>query len=401
MVDKRLLTINTGSSSLKAALYCLPPASGPLLTMRVERLGGAGGRLRALGADGATLFERDGTLPDHAAAIAAALGWLRDAGHDVGLAAIGHRIVHGGERYREPAPVDDAMVATLRALLPLDPEHLPQALAALATVGRIYPALPQVACFDTAFHRQMPAAARAYALPREYREAGVVRYGFHGLSYEYLLGALRDEDPAAAAGRVIIAHLGNGASMAAVRGGIGVDTTMGFTPTGGLVMGTRVGDLDPGVSIHLLRSHGLDAAGLGDLVNRRSGLLGVSETSGDMRDLLAREATDPRAAEAISLFCYAAKKALGGLAAALGGLDTLIFAGGIGEGAAPVRARICDGLGFLGIALDPGRNEAHAPVVSREGGPVVVRVMHTDEDLMIARHTARLLGQGGAPDVSV
>src|SRR5919202_7155106 len=239
----------------------------------------------------------------------------------------------------------------------------------------------------------MPRVARMYALPRELGDAGLVRYGFHGLSYESIMHQLRAGDRAAAAGRVIIAHLGNGASMAAVRDGRGVDTTMGFTPSGGLVMGTRSGDLDPGVPLYLLQARGLDAAGLSALVNRQAGLLGASGLSADMRDLLAKEKDEPRAAEAIALFCYQARKFLGALAAALGGLDTLVFTGGIGEHAAPVRARICAGPDFLGIDLDPDRNAEHAPVISSEDAAVTVRVVPTDEDLIVARHTRRLIEQ--------
>ncbi len=272
---------------------------------------------------------------------------------------------------------------------------MPQALDAIRTVGEAYPHLPQVACFDTAFHRHMPPVARRYALPRAYADAGVIRYGFHGLSYEYIMQALGAADRAAADGRVIVAHLGNGASMAAVRGGIGIETTMGFTPTGGLVMGTRSGDLDPSVVLYLLRARGLAPDDASALLNKESGMRGVSGTSGDMRDLLEKKSTDPRAAEAVDLFCYQAKKSLGALAAALGGVETLVFTGGIGEHAAPVRERICANLDFLGIRLDPARNAAHAPIISPDDAPVTVRVMPTDEDLMIARHTAHLLAEGG------
>jgi len=286
------------------------------------------------------------------------------------------------------------VVADLRALVPIDPNHLPQAIAAIEAVVRAYPAVPQVVCFDTAFHSRMPRVARLYALPRDLAEGGVVRYGFHGLSYEYVVGELRRLDRGAYDGRVVVAHLGNGASMAAVRGGVGVDTTMGFTSTGGLVMGTRSGDLDPGVPLFLLEERGMSPTEVSDLVNKQAGLLGVSGTSADMRDLLEREAYDGRAAEAVALFCYQAKKFLGALAAALGGLDALVFTGGIGEHAAPVRERVCEGLGFIGIRLDPDRNAAHAPVISSDDAAVTVRVVPTDEDLMVARHTRRLIEQG-------
>jgi acetate kinase len=393
---RRLLTINTGSSSLKAALYRLweGATETPELRAEASRIGGRGGGLRLADARGETLDERQDDLPDHTAALDALLSRLRDRGLDQDdLAAVGHRIVHGGDRYRGPQRVTPEVVADLRALVPLDPNHLPQAIAAIEAVGRVYPAVPQVVCFDTAFHSRMPRVARLYALPRRLAQEGIIRYGFHGLSYEYVVGELRRVDRAAYEGRVVVAHLGNGASMAAVRGGYGVDTTMGFTPTGGLVMGTRSGDLDPSVPLFLLEERDLTPTEVSDLVNKRAGLLGVSGTSADMRDLLDREAYDGRAAEAVTLFCYQAKKFLGALAAALGGLDALVFTGGIGEHAAPVRERVCEGLEFLGIRLDPDRNAAHAPVISSDDAAVSVRVVPTDEDLMVARHTRRLIEQ--------
>ena len=396
MGGRRLLTINTGSSSLKAALYRLQEdaTETPELRAEASRIGGRGGGLRLADARGETVDERQDDLPDHAAALDALLSRLRDRGLDQDdLTAVGHRIVHGGDRYREPQRVAPEVVADLRALVPIDPNHLPQAIAAIEAVGRAYPAVPQVVCFDTAFHSRMPRVARLYALPRDLAEGGVVRYGFHGLSFEYVMEELRRLDPEAYDGRVVVAHLGNGASMAAVWGGVGVDTTMGFTPTGGLVMGTRSGDLDPSVPLFLLEERGLTVTEVSDLVNKQAGLLGVSGTSADMRDLLDREASDPRAAEAVALFCYGAKKFLGALAAALGGLDALVFTGGIGEHAGPVRERVCEGLEFLGIRLDRGRNAAHAPVISGDAAEVTVRVVPTDEDLMVTRHTRRLIEQ--------
>jgi acetate kinase len=253
--------------------------------------------------------------------------------------------------------------------------------------------VPQVACFDTAFHSDLPPVARLLPIPRRYAERGVRRYGFHGLSYSYLMAELeRLAGKAAAAGRVILAHLGNGASMAAVHAGRSIDTSMAFTPAAGLVMGTRSGDLDPGLVAYLARADGVDAAAFDALVNGESGLLGLSETSSDVRDLLAREAGDRRAAEALAVFCYQAKKWIGALSAALGGLDTLVFAGGIGEHAAPLRARICDGLAFLGLAIDPARNATDAAVISSDTSRVTVRVIPTDEELWIARETAALCG---------
>jgi acetate kinase len=393
---RRLLTINTGSSSLKAALYRLreDTTETPELRAEASRIGGRGGGLRFADARGETLDERRDDLPDHAAALDALLSRLRDRGLDQDdLAAVGHRIVHGGDRYREPQRVTPEVVAGLRALVPIDLNHLPQAITAIEAVGRAYPVVPQVVCFDTAFHSRMPRVARLSALPRRLAEEGIIRYGFHGLSYEYVVGELRRVDREAYDGRLVVAHLGNGASIAAVRGGVGVDTTMGFTPTGGLVMGTRSGDLDPSVPLFLLEERGLTPTEVGDLLSKQAGLLGVSGTSADMRDLLEREAYDVRAAEAVALFCYQAKKFLGALAAALGGLDALVFTGGIGENSATVRERVCEGLGFLGIRLDPDRNAAHAPVISNEDASVIVRVVPTDEDLMVARHTRRLIEQ--------
>src|SRR5215210_3846285 len=294
---QRLLTINTGSSSLKAALYCLreDTTETPELWAEASKIGGRGGGLRLADARGETLDERRDDLPDHAAALDALLSRLPDRGLDRDdLAAVGHRIVHGGDRHREPQKVTSEVVADLRALVPIDPNHLPQAIAAIEAVDRAYPAVPQVVCFDTAFHSRMPRVARLYALPRDLAEGGVVRYGFHGLSYEYGVGELRRVDREAYDGRVVVAHLGNGASMAAVRGGVGVDTTMGFTPTGGLVMGTRSGDLDPGVPLVLLEERGMSPTEVSDLVNNQAGLLGISGTSADMRELLDREPDDGR-----------------------------------------------------------------------------------------------------------
>ena len=392
MSARLLLTINTGSSSLKAALYRLreDTAESPELRVEASRIGSRGGGMRLADDRGEILDERRDDLPNHAAALDALMSRLRDRGLDRDdLAAVGHRIVHGGDRHREPQRVTPEVVADLRALVPIDPNHLPHAIAAIEAVGRAYPAVPQVVCFDTAFHCRMPRVTRLYALPRQLAQEGIVRYGFHGLSYEYVMEELRRLEPEAFDARVVVAHLGNGASMAAVRGGVGVDTTMGFTPTGGLVMGTRSGDLDPSVPLFLLKERSLTE--VSDLLNKQAGLLGVSGTSADMRDLLDRETDDGRAADAVALFCYQAKKFLGALAAALGGLDALVFTGGIGEHSATVRERICEGLGFLGIRLDPDCNAEHTPVISRDADPVIVRVIPTDENLMVARHTRRLI----------
>jgi acetate kinase len=389
--SQRVLTINAGSSSLKASVFRLGGGDDGAdleYAALAERVGRQDGRLRLRDAMGASLHDEERGLPDHTAALRVVLEALGP--RSVTLDAIGHRVTHGGERYREPAWIDEALLADLRALCPLDPDHLPQALALIEAARQHYPTLPQVACFDTAFHRAMPLVAQRYPLPRALWDAGVRRYGFHGLSYEYILWALAQEDPVAAQGRLVIAHLGSGASMAAVRDGVGLETTMGFTPTGGLMMGTRSGDLDPGVLFYLLQTQGRSADAVSALVNKQSGLLGVSGISADMRDLLAAN-SDPRAAEAVDLFCYQAKKHLGALIAALGGLNTLIFTGGIGERAALVRERICAGMEVFGVALDAERNQQDAPIISRATSAVTVHVMPTNEDLMIARHTARLI----------
>ena len=382
-----ILTLNSGSSSLKFALIA---AEARLVYGSLDRIGVRGSTFRVRTAGGEQTRE-DGDLPDHDAALARLFAWLARTPHT--LAAAGHRLVYGGREHTRPQRIVPELVADLRQLTPFAPEHLPHELKAIEAVTRTYPDLPQVACFDTAFHATSPEISRWYALPREYWRQGVIRYGFHGLSYEYILQELeREAGPEVAAGRLIIAHLGNGASMAAVRGGKPMDTTMGFTPAGGLMMGTRTGDLDPGVMLFLVEQAGLQPAEVRELVNAGSGLLGVSGSSSDMQELLAREATDPAAALAVDLFCYQAKKFAGALAAVLGGLDTLVFTAGIGENAAAVRARICAGLEFLGVRIDSRRNERHAAVISEDSGQVTVRVMKTDEEVMIARHTVQVIG---------
>jgi acetate kinase len=306
--------------------------------------------------------------------------------------AVGHRVVHGGPHHTHPELITPRLLAELRELIPLAPEHLPGELATIAAVGNAYPGVPQVACFDTAFHRNRPQVAQIYGLPWRYTEQGVLRYGFHGLSYEYIVRQLaREAGSGVAGGRLIVAHLGNGSSMAAIRGGRSIDATMGFTPLSGLVMSTRPGDLDPGLLLYLLDAQHLTSAQLRTLFSEQSGLLGVSGISPDMRDLLARAGDEPRAKLAVELYCYTARKAIGALSAVLEGIDTLVFTAGIGERAAPIRERICAGLEFLGIRLDSARNAANAPIISAEGAAVSVRVMPTNEELMIAKHTASVL----------
>jgi acetate kinase len=376
-----VLTINAGSSSLKVGVFALDGSETLLVSDEIERIG-------------------SGAVADHAAALDVILGRIEHqlasrpetpGGLAGAFAAVAHRVVHGGSRYSAPQLVDRDLVDELRRLVPIDPNHLPQALSLIERVAQRDPHVPQVACFDTAFHRSLPRVAQLYALPPRFWDAGVRRYGFHGLSCEFIVESLRAVDAAAADGRMIVAHLGNGASLTAVREGKSLETTMGFSPAGGLVMGTRLGDVDPSVLLYALQQEKMDAQALSRLVNAESGLQGVAQTGHDMRDLLAREASDPRAADALALFCYSARKHLGALSAALGGLDTLIFTGGIGEHAAPIRERICAGLEFLGVALDPDHNRDHAPVISRDAAAVTVRVMTTDEDRMLARHAARVM----------
>jgi acetate kinase len=387
-----ILAINGGSSSIKFALYALAESPARLLSGRIERIG-LRDAVFTVGESEKKPDMQSIQAGDHGAAGTLLMNWLEQHSGFASIKAVGHRVVHGGEKHREPERVTAELLQELRRLSPYDPEHLPSEIQLMEAFRQRYPDLPQVACFDTAFHRDMPRVARILAIPRRFETQGVQRYGFHGLSYGYLMEELaRVAGTEAAQGRVILAHLGNGASLAAVRGGRSIDTSMGFTPTAGLPMSTRSGDLDPGLVWYLARSERMTAEQFHQMVNHESGLLGVSEISPDMRDLLAREGDDVRAAEAVALFCYQAKKWIGSFAAALGGLDTLVFAGGIGENAPVVRQRICDGLGFLGIKLDETRNRAGAPVISTDASPVTVRVIRTDEEAMIARAVSRLLG---------
>jgi acetate kinase len=392
--DKRILTINSGSSSLKVALFCMGQSETRQLSGSIERIGLRDGRFQIRDGDDKILLEKHANFPSHATALAELLHWLRKRAD--GFDAVGHRIVHGGPCHTEPQRITAKLDKALAKLEPLDPDHLPQELQAIKSVRRFYPNLTQVVCFDTAFHCDKPQVAQVYPLPRKLWHDGVRRYGFHGLSYEFIVSELaRVTDAENNDSRTVIAHLGNGASMAAIRGGKSIDTTMGFTPAGGLMMSTRSGDLDPGVMLYLLREKRVSSSRLSDLVNRRAGLLGTSGISSDMRDLLAREKKNSLAAETIALFCYQTKKFLGALTSVLGGLDELIFTAGIGENAPPIRWRICEDLDFLGIRLDSTRNDRNAAIISRDGSPVTVRVMKTNEEVMIARHTRDVIQKNG------
>ena len=392
--SRHLLVINGGSSNVKFAVFAEDATANRILNGKIESIGTPNARLTFHRNSDAS-SERT-TQPIEALSPSdAALRLLEVLDREFGLSTIkgiGHRIVHGGAKLSETCRIDDSVIAELRRLAPLDPTHLPSEIAIVEAMRLRLPGVPEVACFDTAFHRDLPKVAAMLPIPRHFAAEGVRKYGFHGLSYAYLLQELRNTaGDAAANGRVILIHLGGGASMAAVKNGKCIDTTMAFTPTAGLVMGTRSGDLDPGVLIYLMREKGFSLDALDRLVNDQSGLLGLSEVTADMRELKALSATDERAAEAIAIYCYQAKKWLGAMTAALNGLDTLVFAGGIGENSSDVRRRICEGLEFLGVRLNATKNDRNGTVISSEDSAICVRVIHTDEEQMIVRELQRLL----------
>lgn len=387
--NPRILSINGGSSSIKFALFEAGDTLRRVLDGEIDQIGRPQAHFRVTGTNPENNFSRPITAPDYPAAVAALMDWIDAYSERDALAAIGHRVVHGGPEYSEPQRITPQMLEALHRLSPFDPEHLPEEIRLIEAFQQRFPELPQIACFDTAFHHDLPRVARLLPIPRRYEAQGLRRYGFHGLSYAFLMEELARLD--AARGRIILAHLGNGASLAAVADGKPVDTSMGFTPAAGVPMSTRSGDLDPGLLWYLARNENMSARQFNEMVNFQSGLLGISETSSDLRDLLACEDQDLRAAEAVALFCYQVKKCIGAYAAALGGLDTLVFAGGIGENAPLVRARICNQLGFLGIEVEPTRNARNAALISPAAGRVQVRVIHSDEALMIARSVGHVL----------
>ena len=394
-----LLAINSGSSSLRFALFKAVESLPQILIGKFDRIGFPDAKLSFTDLLAKQSNERRVGASNHVACVPPLVELLRGKTGLESVGAIGHRVVHGGPRYRDSMRVDEAVLQELRRISPFAPNHLPDAIALMEVFSAKFAQVPQIACFDTAFHSTLPRVAKLLPIPRRYEGQGVERYGFHGLSYSYLMQELgRVAGAKAANGRIILAHLGNGASMAAVRDGKSMDTSMGFTPAAGLVMSTRSGDLDPGLVAFLGRSEQMTETQFDRMIHHESGLLGVSEISSDIRDLLAREAADIRAAEAVALFCYQAKKWVGAFAAALGGLDTLVFAGGIGENNPSIRARICEGLGFLGIELNEPRNMENAPVISAQNGRVAVRIIRTDEELMIARSVSRVLGLGAVKE---
>ena len=384
-MEQTILCLNGGSSSLKFAVYQLSGAAEErIFSGAVEAIGEKSGKAWLRSGE-KSLQQENGKFPDHAAAIKTMFAALRQQGVEK-LDAAGHRIVHGGPKFTAPQMIDEELKSGLKELIPFAPLHLPSQLAMIEAVAAHFPDLPQVACFDTAFHSRMPELARRFALPQNLWEQGIRRYGFHGLSYEYVVGKLGTD----LGRRAIIAHLGNGASMVALKERLPMDTSMGLTPTGGFMMGTRSGDLDPGVLLHLSKA-GYSADRLEELVDHEAGLLGVSGQTSDMKALLQKSQTDNAARMAVQMFAYQVRKFIGAYAAVLNGLDTLVFTGGIGERAPTVRADICFGLEYLGVALDTAANGQNAEVISLPGTKCTVRVVQTDEDLMIARHTREVV----------
>ncbi|MES2758894.1 MAG: acetate/propionate family kinase [Pseudomonadota bacterium] len=384
-----ILAINAGSSTIKFALFQADDASTRVLDGCISSAG-----FTVRGASSADSFSRDFGIPERFNGAHILIDWLSERIEPAMLGAIGHRVVHGGPGYWEPQELTVAMRQDLHKLSSFDPEHLPLELMMIDALHLRFPNVAQVACFDTAFYHAMPRVARVMPIPRRYEAHGVRRYGFHGLSCAFLVDELdRIAGKAVAHARVVLAHLGGGTSISAVLGGKSVDTSMGLTPAGGLPMATRSGDLDPGLGWYLARTEQLTPAKFNHMVNHESGLLGMSESSADMRELLDKQADDIRAAEAVALFCYQARKTVCAMAGALEGLDTLVFSGGIGEHAPEVRARICAPLRFLGVELDPDRNADGEPVISADASAVAVRVIHTDEQRMIVHHVRQVLAR--------
>ncbi len=386
-----ILALNGGSSSIKFGLFESAPELRRILRGQVSGIGSPQSRFQ-VERDGQNI-SRDVATPDRTAAARLLIDWASENIGSEKLFAVGHRVVHGGPHYWQPQRIRPEMLESLRRLSPFDPEHLPEEIEMMEAFFHRFPDVPQVACFDTAFHHQLPRVAQLLPIPRAYEAKGIRRYGFHGLSYTFLMEELkRLAGREAARGKIVLVHLGSGASLAAVAGGKSIDTSMAFTPAAGVPMSTRSGDLDPGLAGYLAQTEKMSAEQFNRMINERSGLLGLSETTSNVKELLDLEKTDTRAAEALSVFTYGIKKWIGAFAAALGGLETLIFSGGIGENSPPIRSRICSGLGFLGVELDEERNAGNAPVVSKGG--VNVRVIPTDEERVIATMAARVARSG-------
>lgn len=381
-----ILTVNAGSSSIKVAVFELHDPTAKILEASVVNIGTPSTAFVTAESNRAVAAR------NHAEAVRLLLEWLVAHVAVSALAAVGHRIVHGGPQYAEGVVVTDQVLADVRTLVAFDPQHLPVELELVEVFRQAAPSAQHVLCFDTAFHHNLPLRARLLPIPRRFETAGVRRYGFHGLSYAFIMQELRRvEGETAANGKVIIAHLGSGVSLAALQGGEPIDTTMSMTPASGVMMSTRSGDLDPSLALYFERTQGYDADRFNHMVNFESGLLGISETTADMEKLLEAQAADARARDAVDIFCYQVKKSIGSLAAALGGLNTLVFTGGMGEKAPVIRAKICDELAFLGITLDADRNRQSDRLISVEGGQVGVHVIRTDEATTIAGQVARLI----------
>jgi len=394
---KNVLAINGGSSSIKFALFEAGEVPRKIFEGGIERIGSPEASFHAKGLDKKDNFSRVIAAPDQKKAVEILMDWVQERIGQDALNAVGHRMVQGGPQYSEPQLITKDILNDLYQYEAFDPEHLPQELMLIEAFSCRFPQLSQVLCFDTAFHQDMPRVAKILPIPRRYEARGVRRFGFHGISYSFLMLELaRLAGKEGVPGRIILAHLGSGASLAAVKDGKSIDTSMGFTPTAGLVMGKRSGDLDPGLNYYLARTEGMDAMQFQHMVNNESGLLGISESSSDMQDLLLRGSDDVRAREAMEVFCYQAKKWIGSFSAALGGLDTLVFSGGIGENLPLIRTKICEGLKFLGIELEEGLNKVNEGIISKAGSGVTVRVIRTDEEFMVARAVCHLLKMEGA-----
>jgi len=384
--EAHLLTVNAGSSSVKLTLFAIHDTPKRVFDAAVENIGQPTARLVVRNKASAAV------VADHFAATQILIDLLERSIPKSTIAAIGHRIVHGGSKYHKAKVIDDQMLLDLRDLSPFDPGHLSVEIQLIELFGKLFSDAKQIACFDTAFHHDLPIRAQLLPIPRRFAAEGIRRYGFHGLSYAFILQELKQvEGETAAKGKVIIAHLGSGVSLAALREGKSIDTTMSMTPASGIPMSTRSGDLDPGLALYFARTQGYDANQFNHMTNFESGLLGISETTADMESLLEIEATDPRAKDAIDIFCYHIQKSIGSLAAALGGLNTLVFTGGMGENAPKIRVRVCENLEFLGVTLDATRNKENERLISVEGSAVGVHVIHTDEAATIAHETAKLI----------
>ncbi len=388
-----ILTINVGSSSIKFTLFEAVGSEKRILNGVIEKIGLEGTSFSVAGNDPKDNLSNLVEAADHKAAAGLLVQWLKGRLPADKLSGIGHRVVHGGSKFNQPVLITDAVVADLKRLINFDPEHLNNELQLIQTLGELFPSIKQVACFDTTFHHDLPLTARLLPIPRRYEAMGIRRFGFHGLSYGYVTRQLELlVDGQKATGKVVIAHLGSGVSLAAVRNGQSIDTTMGLTPAGGVPMSTRSGDIDPGLAVYLARNENLDANQLNDLFNFKSGLLGMSETSADMKVLLENETSDPKAKDAIDVFCYQLKKTIGSYVAALGGLDTLVFTGGMGENAPKIRARACEGMEFLGIELDGARNDKGEGLISKDSSRVMIRIIPADESVTILSGVQNLLG---------